>query len=399
MKLLLIVYKIEAGKGSEDGSGFDFVNLIPKEGYDIHLITRQNNIDKLKGKINPAIRLHAVDVPWVLSFYKKGERGIILYYYFWQYFVGRKIQSLRKDFEFDIIHQFNFHTDWAPHFIKKRNEKIILGPIMHHEQVPRDCLPFNQTSKVIQEFCKQMAKYYFWYLDPNLKSTVKRTDQIIYANRNYAAPFRKITKMEHVPLAGANHSFFSDLKLAKGFKIISVGRLVSLKGFELTVEAFKKFKEKNIESNVVLTIIGSGPLEKELNIYIKQHKLENCVEMISWIQRGELAQYYQDASVLLYPSWESQGLVVSEAMASGTVVISIENTGPAFLSEGTGISVSRGTRTEIVDHLCEAIGQLFEIYQNKPEAFLKMMELSQKRYFSYLSSDAVVKNILSIYDA
>ena len=46
--LLLICYKIEKDKGSEDGSGYNFVTHLADSVDSLTLITRNNNVEKLK---------------------------------------------------------------------------------------------------------------------------------------------------------------------------------------------------------------------------------------------------------------------------------------------------------------------------------------------------------------
>ena len=48
MRLLLIAYKIEKDKGSEDGTGYHIAGLLGEKLQEITLITRGNNIPKLK---------------------------------------------------------------------------------------------------------------------------------------------------------------------------------------------------------------------------------------------------------------------------------------------------------------------------------------------------------------
>src|SRR5438094_9792809 len=109
LRVLLVSYKIRAGKGSEDGSGYHIAAELARRGCDVTLISRVDNIDLLRHDPNFAdISLVGVDVPRNLGFFKQGGRGIILYYYLWQIAVGGRALQLDREEPFDVAHQRNF---------------------------------------------------------------------------------------------------------------------------------------------------------------------------------------------------------------------------------------------------------------------------------------------------
>jgi len=116
---------------------------------------------------------------------------------------------------------------------------------------------------------------------------------------------------------------------SKVFTILFVGRLVEEKGILDLYDAFKIILKS--ESNIVLRIIGSGPLENTLNSAIKKDGLLSKISIETMAYR-DIPQAYQQAHVLCVPSkttetWEEQyGMVFIEAMASGLPIVSY-NTG------------------------------------------------------------------------
>src|SRR3989338_5701973 len=64
----------------------------------------------------------------------------------------------------------------------------------------------------------------------------------------------------------------------KGLWIVSVARLVEKKGLEYSIKAIKIFSR---EFNVKLTIVGKGPLQKELDGLIESLGLKNQVKIIN----------------------------------------------------------------------------------------------------------------------
>ena len=88
-------------------------------------------------------------------------------------------------------------------------------------------------------------------------------------------------------------------------------------------------KEKNLEDFLNLDtsnqkiVVGSGPM---LNEYKKKYR---TVEFVGPKFGNELAQYYSDASVFVFPSkTDTYGIVMIEALACGTPVAAYPVTGP-----------------------------------------------------------------------
>jgi glycosyltransferase involved in cell wall biosynthesis len=88
-------------------------------------------------------------------------------------------------------------------------------------------------------------------------------------------------------------------------------------------------KEKNLEDFFNLDtskqkiVVGSGPM---LNEYKKKY---TTVEFVGPKFANELAQYYSDASVFVFPSkTDTYGIVMIEALACGTPVAAFPVTGP-----------------------------------------------------------------------
>lgn len=396
-KVLLIIYKIEDHKGSEDASGYDIAKGLIQKGINLEIITRSNNASLLKNDIAfKNINIHSVDVPKLLAFYKKKGRGIILYYYLWQFFVSKYIKNTLDIENYSIIHQVNFHTDWAPHFFYKLPVKKVWGPVMHHEKVPFDCILNYRFKNYIGELIKETAKQYFWRIDPFLKKSISKTDRIIYANKNYAKPFRNIKNITHIPLGGVDSNFDGSKQNDTTFRVLSVGRLVNLKGFYLTVKSFLIFSSAiKSNQNATLTIIGKGPLFGPLKNLCSKSEYSKNIHFIEWLPRHELIHHYQNADILLYPSFESQGLVVSEAMACGVPTITIDNTGPHFLSGDTGWVIKRGSFHSMTQELSDCLKESFEEKGTTKE--IERMDLAKQRFRSYLCSDAVVNNIIKVY--
>jgi glycosyltransferase involved in cell wall biosynthesis len=172
-------------------------------------------------------------------------------------------------------------------------------------------------------------------------------------------------KLEIIPF-GVDIRFFKPLKIPKNdeiFQILSVGYLIERKGFEYLIKAMKKVL--NEHSNVQLTIVGSGPLEKKLKELIKDLKLKDNIEIIKNVSDNELLQLYNSSDLFVLPSivdsqgnTEGLGVVLLEAMACKLPVIGSNIGGiPDIIQDKeTGLLVSERDISEISN----AINNLIE---------------------------------------
>lgn len=403
-RILLICYKIAAGTGSEDGAGYHIARGLAERASHLTLVSRVNNIEQLRSDPRFAdVELIGIDVPAWLRFYKKGPRGVILYYYIWQVLVGRQVRRLHATRRFDVIHQLNFHADWAPHFLPSQATRLIWGPIAHHRVVPASFLPHRSLRQLLWEAMKFVGKQTFWRVDPFLRRAARNSDVILYANRDLAPAFRRhMNKIRIRPYAGSFASPSWTSRTGCDFSVLSVGRLVPLKGFPATIEAFADFYRKVHEGErVFLTIVGSGQLEGSLRNLAERLAISHVTQFVAWMNQQALLRLYQKATVFVYPSFEAQGLVVAEAMASGLPVVCLAGTGPAELVGDSGMVIPRGTRAEVVDDLTRALLAIHDDFRTDARGgrYSLRSKAMQKRYLEYLDWPVIARDIADAYHA
>ena len=123
MKILLSAYACEPGKGSEPGVGWHWALELAGLGHETWVLTRANNRPPIEaalaGRPPPASnpRFLYYDLPAWARWWKKGRRGIHLYYLLWQWGAYRLARKVHARARFHIVHHVTFVSMHQPSFM------------------------------------------------------------------------------------------------------------------------------------------------------------------------------------------------------------------------------------------------------------------------------------------
>ncbi|HUT96327.1 MAG TPA: glycosyltransferase family 4 protein [Candidatus Paceibacterota bacterium] len=128
--------------------------------------------------------------------------------------------------------------------------------------------------------------------------------------------------------------------------ILSIGRMVPWKGFDVLVELMFNLPDWK------LVIIGEGPIKSKLKELIEKIKLSKNVKLISSLPRKELLEYLTKAKIfILNTSFESFSFQVIEAMNAGLPVITTNICNlPEIIDDGReGILIEPNNKKQIIE--------------------------------------------------
>lgn len=402
--ILATAYAMNPYKGSEDGTGWNLIEQISQFNRVI-AITRKNNRQAIEQYLsdhpqcvqNRQVLFYYFDLPHWMMFWKKGERGAMLYFYLWQFFIPLFIA--RKKLKYDVLHNLNFHNDWTPTFLWILNKPVVWGPVGHHPKTPGEYVkrPYGMKSYVNSRVL-WLVKQMFWRMDPFLRLALSRVDALITMNSGVEKVHRIHSPIIYrMPAVGACQAESSQREPSDIFIFLSVGRLVPMKGFDLTIAAFARFYATLSEEDrkkVCLKIVGKGPLLSYLKAFMAKQGIEHAVQINEWVDKDQMPHIYKESSVFLFPSHEGAGMVVPEALSYGLPVVCFDNEGPGeFIDTECGFKIPYSTYEQSVSQFAQA---LHDLYFNR-EHYRLLSEGAYKAFESKFKWDTKAEMLNKIY--
>ncbi len=205
----------------------------------------------------------------------------------------------------------------------------------------------------------------------------------------------------HIIPQGTNPADFTYTEKAiepqKPVILLSVGRLSIEKGFHVAIEAVSRLITEY--PHIRYHIVGGGPEEVHLRQIINKYGIEENVKIFGSVSTDTLRQHYADSHIFILPSidfkdgshTETQGVVMQEAQASGSVVIASRTGGiPEIIIDGeTGLLFNERDSNQ----LCEKIKQLI----NHPELYNSLRHNGYNDIQNRFNHIMIGKQLMDIY--
>jgi glycosyltransferase involved in cell wall biosynthesis len=328
-------YACEPRRGSEPGVGWATAYEMARY-HDIWVITRANNRPAIEAELahNPQLGLHFVywDLPIWARFWKRGRRGVHLYYYVWQIAILRVARALHAEVGFDLVHHVTFVRYWAPSFLCFLGVPLVWGPVGGGESAPRSFWRGGGWWSVLYEGSRALARW-IGEQGPFVRATARRSMVALGTTDESATRLRALGSryVETFSQIGLREDEFEQLggsrgNLRDGIRFLSVGELAHWKGCDISLRAFAR---ANIE-DAEYWLIGNGRDRFRLQRLASQLGIADRVRFFGKVPRNEVFRRLRECDIVLH-AWlhDSGGSASIEAMAAGLPVICLDLGGPA----------------------------------------------------------------------
>jgi glycosyltransferase involved in cell wall biosynthesis len=367
LKVLASVYACEPEKGSEPGVGWNWVKQIARF-HEVWAITRANNRDPIERELakQPMLNVRWVyfDLPRWTRFWKKGRRGVHLYYYLWQIGAYLKGKRLQRKIGFDIVHHIAFGNYWLPSFLSFLPVPFVWGPLGGGESAPRSFYKSFSWRGRIYERLRNITRW-IGERDPFVRFDARRA-KLALAKANETAERLRLLGATRVQLyseSGIGEGEVSRLNVLSCrdddlFRVVSIGHLLHWKGFHLGLMAFADFLKRFPSAEY--WIIGIGPERRNLECLAQRLGLATKVRFWGNLPRESVLHKLMECDVLVHPSLhDSGGWVCLEAMSSGLPVVCLDLGGPPLqVTDETGFKVRAVSPRQVVEDLADAMYRL-----------------------------------------
>jgi glycosyltransferase involved in cell wall biosynthesis len=415
LRVLLSAYACEPGQGSEPGIGWNWALGLARAGHEVWVLTRANNrgaIEQaLAGGLDPGLRerLHFAyyDLPAWARWWKRGGRGVRLYYLLWQWGAYRCAQQLCRLARFDLVHHLTFGVFRHPSFMGRLGLPFVFGPVGGGETAPHALRRTFPLRGYLTDALRDLANWLV-RVDPVMASvyrgaavtlckTAETLQRIPGRYRDKCRVHLEVGAPDAPPDAPPDARPSAPRECPstprEPLRVLYVGRLVYWKGLHLGIMAFARLLERHPDAQ--LTVIGAGPDEAWLRAQAGRLGVERALTWMPWQARDEVLRAYPRHDVFLYPSLhDSSGNAVLEALAGGLPVVCLNLGGPGELvTDGCGIRVEAGESAQVVGGLANALGALAD----RPQLIEQMSRAAQQRARRQFSWRRQVERMEALY--
>lgn len=374
MKVLISAYACEPGKGSEPGAGWNWSLAAAREN-EVWVLTRANNREAIEAELTrrpqPSLHFLYVDLPPWARRWKRGQRGVRLYYSLWQIAALREAKRLHAETHFDLVHHVTFANAWLPALVGLVDAPFVLGPVDAGLSVPlrfyRELGVHGVLAEIKTESVRFLARR-----NPVVLRGLRRARVVLAQNDESAEKLRPLTRTVVIrPNASVDTEALSDARnqadLPRRQTALVAGRLLPLKGVGLAIRAVAQLPGWRLE------IVGSGPEKDRLHRLSHALGVSERVTFLPWLPQRSLWQRIAESAVVVVPSIrDAAPLIVAEAASLGVPVVALDQGGPrvlARMSRGSVHLVARGSRDSTASELAHAIGLSSQGHTRASEKF------------------------------
>ena len=202
----------------------------------------------------------------------------------------------------------------------------------------------NVYDMVYKKFPETMMASNLYLLNRDLRRSIKRADHIITISESAKGDIQEYFSVDEskisVLLPGIDLGFFNQGRnigehKAKEIKekynlppkyLLYLGTIEPRKNIKTIYDAYAALPQETKEEYMLVMAGGTGWKSHEIQEYPKKLGIESSVRHIGYVDEEDKPFIYGMAEVFLFPSlYEGFGMPVSEALASGTPVITSDN--------------------------------------------------------------------------
>lgn len=394
---ILLVNKFHYLRGGSEKYYFELAKLLKSHGHTVAFFSMKNENNIKTGDreyfvdeidMNTGSKFEALNV-----IYSKKNKALM--------------EKALEEFKPDIVHINNFQRQLSASIIDAVKEKNIplimtahdLNPIcpasimLYNGEVCEDCITKGYTSCIKKKCIKNsMLKSVLGYIEKkyyDLHKMFCKINCIISPSEfNKNQLLKGKLKCNDITVI---HNFVNETKKTDytlGDCAFYFGRLSREKGILNLVEAINNIPGAR------LIIAGDGPERENIQAYIKEHKLENRITLLGYLNQNDIRENIRKCRFVTVPSiwYENCPYSILETMEIGKPIIGSKIGGiPELIQDGiNGFTYEHNDVTELTNILMKMFGN--------DETVKQFSKNSKQIFIQNYSAETYYNELMTVYN-
>lgn len=303
-------YKVPGG---EDTVFHNEIKMLEKNGHKVTKYTRHN--DEIKDGVLSKLRL-GIDTIFSLKTYKE-------------------VKKLIDENNIDVVHVHNTLPLISPSiYYAARAKKVPIVQTIHNFRLLCPGATFTRCGEICEDcvskgleqslkhkcYRNSLSQTFIMYTMLKLHRIIGTYDKINYITLTEFNKQKLSTLVKDESKIHVKPNFVEkreDIERTLEDYFVYIGRLDDIKGINFLVEGWK-----NIDKNINLYIIGTGPEEEKLKHTISENKLSN-VKLLGFMKREDAFKVIEKSRAIIVPSkcYEGFPMTIVESFSLGVPVI------------------------------------------------------------------------------
>ena len=392
-KIFVSAYACEPGLGSEIGVGWHWV-LEMSRYFELWVLTRESNrrtIEPWIAEHSEYAKIHFVyyDLPQWARRWKRGMRGVRIYYMLWQWLSDGIVKRTMQENGIDTYHLLTYGNAMWPASRYGMKQRFVWGPVSAGVMLPRFLTKHFSWKSRLKEVAQRVMR---WLLPLNVgfRRRCKYADLILCKTDDtiQCVPEKwrgKCVQMTDVAVERRNVECYLTPKQYDDEKInyVAAGTLVGWRTFDVLLESWKLCQQSTVNGQqstdngqwstvnflspkaqrpmVQLSIVGDGPERGRLERLVDELGVRESVRFVGQVDMETYYSYIAQADVVVNPCFREGAVTVSfDSMAMGKPLICFDTGGYTYYFKPEYSRVIKGvkSRTEAVERLARAMAEL-----------------------------------------
>lgn len=363
MKIFVSAYACEPGLGSEIGVGWHWVQQMARN-HTLWVLTRASNRARIEAWYAghpdaPKIEFVYFDLPPWARRWKKGLRGVRIYYNLWTRLSNKLVRRTMEANEIKVFHHLTYGNALWPVSRYGSRQTMVWGPIGGLETIPTAYTDHYSLRERLREAVRRMAVA-VTRRSPGFIARCRRADVILCktAVTRHRIPADYRSKAVMMTDVAPDSSLTSTPPPLPGGapRFIAVGRLDAWRGFDIAIEAFARAALPG----ATLTIVGKGPDAERLEALVEELGVADKVTFAGSVSMERYRELMGESSVVVNPALKEGAVTVAfDAMAMGRPLIAVDTTGyTRYFHSSYSVVLPLGRREVLIADMASAMRRL-----------------------------------------